>query len=165
MRALVLGATGHTGCLVCKKLVDRDAAVVAGVQRSTSREIVYLDVAQVIDVDLEGDIQHAFEGIEQVVFAADSGSKTGLDKTIAINLNGALKCIALAEKFKVKRFVLLSSMVVENPELLAKELRPYLNAKSAVDEQLRRSDLDHEVRGTTPTNVALQSPVRTGVAA
>ena len=218
MRVLVLGATGHTGRLVCKKLVDRDVDVVAGVRRSTSRDVTDLGAAQIIDVDLEEDIQHAFEGIEKVIFAAGSGSKTGLDKTIAIDLNGALKCIALAEKFKIKRFVMLSSMGVETPELLPKTLRPYLNAKSAVDEQLRRSGLDHvivrparltfgpatemisaapDVRlftpisredvaeimvsllldcsivgktielmgGTTPTNVALQSLVQTGVAA
>jgi NAD(P)H-dependent flavin oxidoreductase YrpB (nitropropane dioxygenase family) len=43
--------------------------------------------------DLEGDFENAYQGIDAVIFAAGSGGHTGADKTILIDLWGAIKAM------------------------------------------------------------------------
>lgn len=51
--------------------------------------------------DLEGsisDLESAIKDVDAVVFTAGSGGKTGPDKTLLIDLDGAVKSIEAAKK-------------------------------------------------------------------
>lgn len=143
MNVLLFGATGHTGRLLCKKLSAIGLNVIAAVRNAQSRNCSDLGVSRVIDVDLEGDFAELDIDADYVVFAAGSGSKTGPDKTLSVDLNGALKAIDWAARRPIKKFVMLSSMGCERSEVLPKELSTYLLAKAMADRRLQSSALEH----------------------
>ncbi|CEF52216.1 putative sugar epimerase YhfK [Lactococcus garvieae] len=61
----------------------------------------------------------AMSDVDAVVFSAGAGG-SGLDKTIMIDLDGAVKIMTAAEKAKVKRFVMVSTFRVEEKKLHVK---------------------------------------------
>ena len=143
MSVLIFGATGHTGKLVCEKLSLRGIDVIAAVRNAAQRDCSELKAKEIVNVDLEDDFNRLEVRPDHIVFAAGSGSKTGPDKTLSVDLNGALKTIDWASAQGVKTFTMLSSMGCEEPEALPKSLRPYLLAKAKADEHLRQSTLQH----------------------
>jgi NAD(P)H-dependent flavin oxidoreductase YrpB (nitropropane dioxygenase family) len=56
-------------------------------------ELKALGAREVVVADLEGDFENAYQGIDAVIFAAGSGGHTGADKTILIDLWGAIKAM------------------------------------------------------------------------
>lgn len=142
---LVFGATGHTGRLLCKKLFMHSLEIVAAVRNAGERDLSDLGATEVVDVDLEGDLGDISIVPDYVIFAAGSGSKTVADKTVLVDLNGALKAIDWAAKNKIRKFAMLSSMGCDHPDALPKQLRPYLQAKAVTDAALRASPLDHVI--------------------
>lgn len=104
-----------------------------------------MDVATVV-ADLEEPLDSALEasGAEALFFAAGSGSKTGPEGTLAVDRDGAIRCIAAMEAVGVGRYVLLSSLRAD-PHSEGSPISFYLRAKGMADEHLRRSDLDYTI--------------------
>lgn len=144
-KILIVGASGNTGKRVIEILNNSQSfEPVAMIRKEEQKEIFDdMDVKWVL-ADLEEKVDHALKGIDKVIFAAGSGGKTGADKTIAIDQNGAIKMIDAAKKAKVKKFVMLSSMGADEPSK-HKELEVYLEAKKKADEHLRESGLDYTI--------------------
>src|SRR5690625_4085049 len=68
--------------------------------------------AETISVDLEDEtskITEAAKGVDAVVFTAGSGPTTGPDKTMLIELDGAVKTIDATKEAGVNRFIMVSS--------------------------------------------------------
>ena len=88
-------------------------------------------------------IAEAANEVDAIVFSAGAGGK-GLEKTIAVDLDGAVKAMEAAKKAGVKRFVMVSTFRNDREELLKQNsLQPYTIAKYYADEWLRsRTDLD-----------------------
>lgn len=145
MKVLVIGANGQVGKHVVDKLLADNHEPVAMV-RDTD-QIPYFEErkAQTVLGDLEKDFEHAYYGIDAVIFAAGSGPHTGADKTIMIDQEGAIKAMKLAKKFGVKRFVMLSSMAADRPEVGPEGLKHYLYSKGRADEYLQSTDLDYTI--------------------
>ncbi|HMB49512.1 MAG TPA: SDR family oxidoreductase, partial [Natronoarchaeum rubrum] len=115
--------------------------------------------AEPVVADLTGDVSHAVEGIDAIIFAAGSGGEDvwGVDRDGAINL------IDEAEAEGIDRFVMLSSINADQPENSPEELREYLRAKAEADEYLRESDLTHTIVRPGPlTNEGGTGRIRTG---
>ncbi|MGY4688195.1 SDR family oxidoreductase [Salibacterium sp. K-3] len=151
MNVLVVGANGQIGKHLVSSIQDSDKLKAAAMIRKEEQASYFKDLgADTKVVDLEDDIDtiaKAAEGMDAVVFTAGSGPHTGKDKTIMIDLDGAVKTIKAAEKAGVKRFVMISSFdttreaIQEAPESFA----PYVAAKHYADEWLKGTDLDYTI--------------------
>lgn len=138
---LVAGANGTTG----KKVVDLLKKTqyfnpVAMVRKEEQLQEFKNRGIDAVLADLEGEVIHALNNIDKVVFAAGSGGK----KVVAVDQEGAKKLVDAARNSKVKKFVMLSSMGAENPEA-ADEIKAYLKAKHNADEYLKDSGLNYTV--------------------
>ena len=100
---------------------------------------------QSVVADLEhNDFGPILKGIDKVIFAAGSGSKTGPDKTTAVDHLGAIKLIDASKETGIRKFIMLSAMGVENPSQHPK-LEHYLKAKALADDHLRQSGLPYTI--------------------
>lgn len=157
---LVIGANGSTGKIICRLLKNSDNYNPIAMIRDESQKGAFeeLDISVVI-ADLEDKLEHAFQDIDRVIFAAGSGGETGLEKTIAVDLEGANRSIDLAKKHNVQKFVMLSSMGAEKPNEESK-IYYYLKAKHFADEYLKDSGLAYTiVRPGALTNKSGQTEI------
>lgn len=145
MDVLVIGANGSTGTRVTRRLAERGrhrpTAMIRDEAQSPKFEQMGVEVAV---ADLEGLLDPALEGRDAVIFCAGSGAGTGLDKTVTVDRDGAVKSMVAAEAQGVDRYVMLSSRGAD-PESEGERLSPYYRAKGHADVWLRRSDLVHTI--------------------
>lgn len=144
-RVLVVGATGQTGKRIIEILNSSATFEPYAMIRNEDQRQMFEDMdVETVMGDLEKDVDQTTQGMDKVIFAAGSGGKTGEDKTIAIDQNGAIKMIDASKKAKVKKFVMLSSMGADKPES-NKDLKVYLEAKQTADEYLKSSGLSYTI--------------------
>lgn len=144
MEVLVVGANGLTGRRVVDRLADGPHEPRAMIRDpAQARRFEDAGVEHVV-ADLEEPVDHAVEGVDAVIFAAGSGSGTGLDKTVAVDRDGAVRSMVAAEAAGASRYVMLSSRGAD-PRSEREPLAPYLRAKGWADVWLQRSDLVHTV--------------------
>src|SRR5690625_949545 len=116
MKVLVVGANGQIGKQLVAFIQESDGLQARAMIRSEEQAAYFKDLgAETAVVDLEDDIEpiaKAAEGVDAVVFTAGSGPHTGKDKTIMIDLDGAIKTVEAAKKAGVKRFIMVSSFEI-----------------------------------------------------
>ncbi|HLQ40590.1 MAG TPA: SDR family oxidoreductase [Tetragenococcus sp.] len=153
MKILVIGANGQIGSQLVEKLQASDAHEALAMVRKKEQEERFLTQGiSTVVADLEDTIEElakAVKGVDAIVFAAGSGGKTAADKTILIDLNGAVKAMEAAKKAGVKRFVIVSAIGTQqwlepHPSWLD-QLAPYYAAKFYADEWLQQSGLDYTI--------------------
>ncbi|WP_067095971.1 SDR family oxidoreductase [Marinomonas atlantica] len=143
---LVIGATGQIGQRVCQSLVN-DGHSVRAIARDSQRasELEHLDL-EIFTVDLENDFCDAYEGVQKVIFVAGSGSSSGYDKTILVDLWAAKRAIDYAEEEpSVEHFILLSSFGADDPDEINSSIKPYLITKHITDEYLTKASVPYTV--------------------
>jgi uncharacterized protein YbjT (DUF2867 family) len=145
MEVLLIGATGGTGSHLLRALLADGHQVRAMVRREEQVAEVRDAGASAVVADLEGDLGEAVAGVDAVCFCAGSGSSTGPDKTLLIDLHGAVRTIDACRDHGVGRYVMLSSIAAGEPERGPEAIRHYLAAKHAADRILMCSDLDWTV--------------------
>ncbi|TVZ25960.1 uncharacterized protein YbjT (DUF2867 family) [Gillisia sp. Hel_I_86] len=144
-RVLVVGATGQTGKRIIEILNSSSTFEPYAMIRKEGQRQMFEDMdVETVMGDLEKEVGQTVQGMDKVIFAAGSGGKTGEDKTIAIDQEGAIKMIDASKKAKVKKFVMLSSMGADKPES-NEDLKVYLEAKQTADEHLRNSGLSYTI--------------------
>ncbi|MEE2773124.1 MAG: SDR family oxidoreductase [Bacteroidota bacterium] len=144
-RILIAGATGHTGTRIIEILKNTENFKPVAMIRKEDQQQIFEDMeVETVVADLEEDLSYALKGIDKVIFAAGSGSKTGPEKTTAVDEEGAIKLIDEAKKAKVKKFVMLSAMGTDDPSK-NKELEHYLTAKKKADDHLRESGITYTI--------------------
>jgi len=141
-KTLVIGGNGGIGRLLVAKMQAASPRSVRAMARPgrISDELAATK-AEVVEADLNGELEHALEGVQAVVFSAGSGGTTGADQTLMVDLWGAVRTIALCESNGIDRFVMVSSIGADDPRRGPESLQPYLAAKNAADEVLMRSKL------------------------
>ncbi len=145
MKTLVIGANGQIGFQFCALASQADFPIRAMV-RDASQQAAFEKIGvDTVLADLEQDFGHAFEGCDQVVFTAGSGPHTGPDKTLLVDLYGAVRSIELADEFGLGRFIMVSAMRAEHPMQVPEKLRPYMAAKYAADALLRHARLEYVI--------------------
>lgn len=144
-KILIVGATGSTGKRVVEILNSTQSFEPVAMVRKQEQKQIFddMDVESVI-ADLEEEVDHALKGIDKVIFAAGSGSKTGPDKTTAVDEEGAIKLIDASARANVKKFIMLSAMNADEPST-HKELEHYLQAKGEADKYLRDSGINYTI--------------------
>ncbi|MFY4776765.1 SDR family oxidoreductase [Metabacillus sp. RGM 3146] len=145
MKVLVAGAHGATGKHLIHKLSKKGYQPIAMIRDSKQAEELESYGAKTVVADLEGDLSQAVEGADAVIFAAGSGSKTGPEKTIAVDQEGAKSLIDAAKQHKVQHFVMLSSMGADQPDAGSEAMKNYLRAKAIADEYLIQSELSYTI--------------------
>ncbi|ASK62565.1 NAD-dependent dehydratase [Virgibacillus phasianinus] len=149
MKVLVAGANGHTGRLLIQYLKKDGHEPYAMIRKNEQKpEMEKLGGIPVV-ADLEGDVGHAVRGMDIVMFAAGSGSKTGTDKTTAVDRDGAINLMKATEKTGAKKFIMLSSFgagrELGKPEKGNETMYHYTKMKKEADEYLMGTELDYTI--------------------
>ena len=149
MNILVVGANGQIGKhLVSKIQGTNEHTAIAMVRNEDQISQFEAQGAKTALVDLEGsidDIARATKGADAVVFTAGSGGHTGADKTMMIDLDGAIKTMEAAKQAGVKRFVIVSAIGVHHRDKWMGSVPYYSAAKHYADVWLRESGLDYTI--------------------
>ncbi len=90
------------------------------------------------------DFTRAFDGCRAVVFAAGAGPDGKVERKRTVDFGGSLKSIDGAKGARIRRFVQVSAMAVDDPVPAdaSPVWRAYIEAKREADEALRASGLD-----------------------
>lgn len=145
-KILIVGATGSTGKRIIEILSNSQSFEPVAMIRKEGQKAIFEDMeVKWVLADLEqDDLSPVLKDIDKVIFAAGSGSKTGPDKTTAVDEEGAIKLIDASTKAKVKKFIMLSAMNADEPSSHP-ELEHYLKAKAEADKYLRESGLNYTI--------------------
>lgn len=142
---LIVGANGGTGREIVDILhVKDDFRPIAMVRKEEQVKYFKDKGVETVIANLEKDLEPALTNIDRVIFAAGSGSKTGEDKTLSVDRDGAISLIDAAKKKGLKKFVMLSAMGADEPSDKS-DLFIYLKAKHEADEHLKNSGLDYAI--------------------
>jgi nucleoside-diphosphate-sugar epimerase len=149
MNVLVVGSNGQIGKHVVRKIQDtNEHTAIAMVRREEQMAQFEEQGAKTELVDLEGsidDIAGAAKSADAVVFTAGSGGHTGADKTMMIDLDGAIKSMEAAKQAGVKRFVIVSAIGVHDRDKWMSGAPYYSAAKHYADVWLEKSGLDYTI--------------------
>jgi len=150
MKVLVVGANGQIGKHLVNLLKDsKEHTVRAMVRKKEQAASFEKSGVEARLADLEGSVETIAEaaiGCDAVVFTAGSGGHTGADKTMLIDLDGAVKTIEAAEKVGAKRFIMVSGMhVSKRDKWRSYKNSYYMAAKLHADNFLEKSSLDYTI--------------------
>ena len=149
-KVLIIGAHGKVGQIITQKLVNADEFEPLAMFRKENQRTVFDNIgAQSVVASLESGINSLadiMKDIDAVVFSAGSGGKTGDDKTLEIDLDGAVKAMDAAIQANVKRFVIVSAIGTDNRAVWESSgIMTYYIAKHYADRILKTTDLDYTI--------------------
>ena len=150
MKVLIIGANGKIGRIITEKMKASPGFEPTAFIRKAEQQPFFDEMGVPVKVvsleDSTTEIAQAMIGFDAIVFTAGSGGKTGFDKTLEIDLDGAVKSIIAAAHTGVKRFVMVSAYLAdERSRWDASGIKPYYIAKHFADKELRQSDLDYTI--------------------
>lgn len=142
MQVLVIGASKGVGRRLVDELTGRGHRVRAMIRTPQQSGDLESAGAEPVIGDLEGSMDGVFAGVDAVAFCAGSGSATGADATLRVDLHGAVRSFDACVEEGVDRFVLLSSNKAGDPLAGPPAMQHYLAAMHARERLLRASGLD-----------------------
>ena len=149
MNVAVVGANGQIGKQVVGFLKDGGEHTPRAIVRKEEQvQSFEQDGVQASLVDLEGTVEqiaNGLKGADAVVFSAGSGGSTGSDKTLLIDLDGAVKTMEAAKQVGIDRFVIVSALQAHHRENWNDSLKPYYVAKHFADRALEDSGLTYTI--------------------
>lgn len=150
MSILVIGANGGVGSKLVNQLKEDQVDFTAGVRKEEQESALKDQGVNAILIDVEkdsiDDLTEKFKGFDKVIFSVGSGGSTGADKTIIVDLDGAVKTIEASKKANVKHYVMVSTYDSRREAFDASgDLKPYTIAKYYADNHLRNSGLTYTI--------------------
>lgn len=152
MSILVIGANGGVGQHLVTQLKENSIDFTAGVRKEEQLSNLQNKDVKATLIDVENDsineLTEKVKGFDQVVFSVGSGGSTGADKTIIVDLDGAVKAVEASKHAGVDHFVMVSTWdsrreAFDTPD--AQKIKPYTIAKHHADVHLRNSGLTHTI--------------------
>ncbi|UII24021.1 SDR family oxidoreductase [Fulvivirga ligni] len=149
-KVLIIGANGKIGKILVSKMKDgEDFTPVAMIRKEEQKDYFNnLNVETVLE-SLEGEVKplsEAMKGMDAVVFSAGSGGNTGQDKTLTVDLDGAVKTMEAAKQAGVSRYVIVSALGTDDRTFWEKSgIKPYYVAKHFADKTLKSIGLDYTI--------------------
>lgn len=152
MKVLVVGANGKVAKHFAELVKDHkeidERAVIRNAEQKPFFELRGIDTVEldIVHNSIEA-FAEAMKDTDAVIFSAGAGGK-GLDKTVMIDLDGAVKVMTAAEQAGVKRFVMVSTFRTGREEITREieedfDLKVYTIAKHYADDWLKnRTQLD-----------------------
>jgi uncharacterized protein YbjT (DUF2867 family) len=149
MKVLVIGANGQIGQHLIRLLSGSDDHTLRAMVRSKEQAVSFegKEIETVI-ANLEGSVKEladAARGCEAVVFTAGSGGKTGADKTLLVDLDGAAKTVEAAKQAGIRRFIMVSALQAHRRENWNDKIRHYYAAKHYADKIVEDSGLTYTI--------------------
>ena len=149
MKVLVVGANGQIGQKIVKQIQDSEEhSVVAMVRKNEQKEKLEKEGIEAVLANLEDSVDNlakALSGADAVIFSAGSGGSTGADKTLLIDLDGAIKMMEASEQAGVDRFLIISALGADKRENWNEEIKSYYVAKYYADKALEKSNLNYTI--------------------
>jgi len=149
MNVLVVGANGQIGKHLVHLLHQSNEHHVRAMVRSEEQvKQLAENGIEAVQGNLEGtvdEIAKAANGCDAIVFTAGSGGHTGADKTLLIDLDGAVKTMEAAKKAQISRYIMVSALQAHNRENWNEAIKPYYVAKHYADKMLVQSNLDYTI--------------------
>ncbi|WP_338470808.1 SDR family oxidoreductase [Niallia sp. XMNu-256] len=150
MKVLVIGANGQIGKQVVNLLHESNEHTVRAMVRDEKQFNTLKEKGiEAVVGNLEGsvdDIAKAIQGCDAVIFTAGSGGHTGPDKTLLVDLDGAVKSMMAAEKVGANRYVMVSAIGAHIRDSWADSpIKPYMVAKHFADKALVDSKLNYTI--------------------
>lgn len=149
MNVLVIGANGQIGKFVVEQLAQEGKHKVTAMIRKPEQADALKELgADVVIGDLEGSVEDLAEAMKDqnaIVFTAGSGGSTGQDKTLLIDLDGAVKTMEAAEQQGISRYIMVSAYGADQREKWSESIKPYYVAKHYADRVLFASDLNYTI--------------------
>jgi nucleoside-diphosphate-sugar epimerase len=145
MRIAIAGAHGQVARRLGRLLSARGDAVVGIVRNAGHEEDLRQDGVQPVVLDLEtatvDDVVGVLTGADAVVFAAGAGPGSGAARKHTVDKGAALLLADAAERAGVRRYLLVSSMGVEQarqgtPPGMDPVFATYLQAKLAAEDAI-----------------------------
>ncbi|MED5524878.1 MAG: SDR family oxidoreductase [Pseudomonadota bacterium] len=147
MNVLVIGATGGVGKHLLPLLADQHQ-VVAMARSDAQLAAFEAKGVDAVAASLEQPVNQlaaAMAGMDAVVFSAGSGGATGSDKTLLIDLDGAVKAMEAAKASGATRFLMVSAIQAHHRPNWNESLLPYYAAKHYADRELMASGLGYTI--------------------
>ncbi|MFO8069952.1 MAG: SDR family oxidoreductase [Alkalibacterium sp.] len=149
MNVLIVGANGQIGQHLVDELKDEGKHTpIAFVRKDEQVEKFKEKGVEARLGDLEGtvaEIKESMHDVDAVVFTAGSGGSSGDDKTLLIDLDGAVKVIEATKASGIERFVMVSAFGADDRDRWSEELKPYYVAKHFADMWLMDSSLNYTI--------------------
>jgi uncharacterized protein YbjT (DUF2867 family) len=138
---LVAGANGTTGRIIIDLLKkSKTYQPIAMVRKQDQKDHFEKQGVSAVLADLEEDLSQAVKNTDKVIFAAGSKGKN----IISVDQEGAKRLTNAAKEAGLEKFVMLSSMGADNPEVID-DLEDYLKAKQNADNYLKASGLNYSI--------------------
>lgn len=152
MKVFLIGSNGQVGKHIVKFLQESNRHELTAMVRSKEQaEQLKESGVKAAITNLEGSVEELAEvmqGSEAVIFSAGSGGNTGPDKTLLVDLDGAVKSMEAAEKAGINRYIMVSAYKAYDRESWKDSpIKPYMVAKHYADRMLVASDLNYTILG------------------
>jgi len=145
-KTLVIGANGQIGRQLIGMMALAKMPIKAMVRTQFQADELNKLGAETIIADLENPLpDEAFDDCDKVVFTAGSGGKTGADKTILVDLWGAVKAVDMAKKHNIKQFLMVSARDAGDPENGTVAIKHYNICKHFADKHLLESGVPYTI--------------------
>jgi uncharacterized protein YbjT (DUF2867 family) len=150
MKVLIIGANGKIGRILSEKLrATENFTPVAVIRNEGQKEYFSSRDIETKLMDLESsvdELKKAMQGSDTIVFTAGSSAKTGPDKTLTVDLDGAVKSMEAAKDVGIKRYIMVSALRTDDREQWGNSpIKPYLVAKHYADRILKSIGLDYTI--------------------
>jgi uncharacterized protein YbjT (DUF2867 family) len=149
VKVLVVGANGQIGKQLVTLLHASNEFSVRALVRTEEQQIAFDKIGVETALgNLEETVEQleaAVKGCDAVVFTAGSGGKTGYDKTLLIDLDGAVKMIEATKNAGVERFLMVSALQAHHRQNWNEQIKPYYVAKHYADRILVESGLTYTI--------------------
>ncbi|CAK1222875.1 SDR family oxidoreductase [Fructobacillus tropaeoli] len=151
-KTLVIGAHGKVGQILVQDLAKNQREVLAAFRNKDQLQTV-ADLAGVEGVyfDLDADEQAMAQffmdhQVGQIVFTAGAGGKGGIERTVEVDLDGAIKTMVAAKKASVAHYVMVSAAGADDrSRWSASGIYHYFMMKHYADLYLQNSGLDYTI--------------------
>ncbi|WP_010094079.1 SDR family oxidoreductase [Ornithinibacillus scapharcae] len=152
MKVFLIGGNGQVGKHMVNLLQESEKHELTAMVRSVEQAAQLKESGvKAVVADLEANVDELAEvmkGSDAVIFTAGSGGKTGPDKTLLVDLDGAVKSMEAAEKVGANRYLMVSAFKAEDRESWKDSpIKPYMVAKHYADRMLRESSLNYTIFG------------------
>ncbi|MBU8792248.1 SDR family oxidoreductase [Oceanobacillus caeni] len=152
MKVFLIGSNGQIGKHIVKLLQDSNQHTLKAMVRSEEQaNALRKSGVDAIVANLEGSVEElaeAMQGSDAVIFSAGSGGKTGPDKTLLVDLDGAVKSMEAAEKVGANRYIMVSAFrAFDRESWKDSPIKPYMVAKHYADRILTESNLNYTIFG------------------
>jgi nucleoside-diphosphate-sugar epimerase len=146
MRVAIAGAHGKIAMRLIARLAARGDGVIGLIRNPSQADEIRAQGAEPVVCDLEhaaaAEIAAPITGCDAVVFAAGAGPRSGHERKLTMDRDGAIKLLQAATGCDVPRYLIISSIGADDPPDGDDVFSVYLRAKSEADLAVQASDRD-----------------------